>query len=129
MNKNQFRASRGQTIILLLAFVIIAIIVTTAAIISISVNIKATDKVYQGTTVYDLAESGAENAIIKLLRDNNYSGENLDLPQGTLEITVTGNNPKLIRSTAVIGNFIRTIEVSVDTSNNILTVLSWKETT
>ncbi|OGF99893.1 hypothetical protein A3D78_02150 [Candidatus Gottesmanbacteria bacterium RIFCSPHIGHO2_02_FULL_39_14] len=129
MNKNQYRTSRGQTIILLLAFVIIAIIVTTAAIISISVNIKATDKVYQGTTVYDLAESGAENAIIKLLRDNNYSGENLDLPQGTLEITVTGNNPKLIRSTAVIGNFIRTIEVSVDTSNNILTVLSWKETT
>src|SRR3990167_9830205 len=113
MNKKKYRTSRGQTIILLLAFVIIAIIVTSAAVISISVNIKASDKVYQGTTVYDLAESGAENAIIKLLRDNNYSGETLNLSQGTLQITVTGGNPKLIRSTAGSGNFVRTIEVSV----------------
>jgi len=118
---------KGQTIILLLFFVFIAIIITTAAIITMSVNIRATDKVQQGTSTYDLAESGAENAIIKLLRDNNYSGETMNVTQGSIRISVSGTNPKLIRSTAEIGNFIRTIEVTVDTSNNVLTVLSWKE--
>lgn len=121
--------NKGQTIILLLVFIVIAIIVTTASIVSISVNIRATEKIASGTATFDLAESGAENAMIKLLRDPAYSGENLQLATGNLQISVTGSNPKLITSTATVGNFVRKIEVTVDTTNNILTVISWKEST
>lgn len=121
------KSNRGQTIILLLVFMIVALMVTTASVISMSVNIRATEKVQGGTNAFDLAESGAENAMVKLLRDINYAGETLTLPQGVVEITVTGTNPKLVRSTSTIGDFQRTIEVTVDTGNNTLTVLSWKE--
>lgn len=119
--------NKGQTIILLLVFMIVALMVTTASVISMSVNIRATEKVQEGTNAFDLAESGAENAMVKLLRDINYAGESLALPQGNVEITVTGTNPKLVRSTSTSGDFQRTIEVIVDTGNNTLTVLSWKE--
>ena len=121
------KSNRGQTIILLLVFMIVALMVTTASVISMSVNIRATEKVQEGTHAFDLAESGAENAMVKLLRDINYAGETLALPQGNVEITVTGTNPQLVRSTSTVGDFQRTIEVTVDTANNTLTVLSWKE--
>ena len=119
--------NKGQTIILLLVFVLVAIIVTTASIISMSVNIQASEKVATGTATYDLAESGAENAMIKLLRDPAYSGENLQLSQGNLQITITGTNPKIIISAATINNYVRKIEVTVDTTNNVLSVIAWKE--
>lgn len=118
---------QGQTLILLLIFMVVAIMITTASVAMIVTNIKATDKLSQGSTAMDVAESGAENAVIKLLRDPAYAGETLAVGGGQAVITVSGTNPKIILVKGTLNNFTRSIQVLVDTTNNISTVTSWKE--
>lgn len=125
--KNTFHKQKGQTLIVLLTYMIIAIVVTTASIALVINSSKGTDKVYQGANSLDIAESGAETAMIKLLRDPNYMGETLTVGSGQAVITITGTNPKTILSKGTLNNFTRTIQVIVDTSNNTLTATSWKE--
>ena len=117
----------GQTLVILLTYMVIAIIVTTASIALVLNSSVGTDKLYQGTNSLDIAESGAETAMIKLLRDPNYTGETVSVGGGQAVITVTGTNPKTVISVGTLNNFSRTIRVIVDTSNNTLTATSWKE--
>lgn len=125
--KNRFQNQNGQTLIILLTYMIIAIIITTASIALVINSSKGTDKVYQGANSLDIAESGAETAMIKLLRDPDYTGETLTVGNGQAVITINGSNPKTILSRGTLNNFTRTIQVIVDTSNNTLTATSWKE--
>lgn len=121
------KTKRGQTLVILIIYVLVAITITSAAVVIMATNSKGTDKVYQGTTAYDVAESGAETAMLKLLRDPNYTGESLTVNGGTATITITGTTTKIITSKGSLGNFTRSVQATVDTSNNILTVTSWKE--
>ena len=118
---------QGQTLIILLIYMVIAIIVTTASIALVINSSRGTDKLYQGANSLDIAESGAETAMIKLLRDPNYIGETVTVGNGQALITVNGTNPKIVVSKGTLNNFTRTIQVIVDTSNNVLTATSWKE--
>lgn len=121
--KNQ----KGQTLVILLAYMVIAVIVTTASIALVINSSKGTDKIYQGANALDIAESGAETAMIKLLRDPSYVGETVTVGGGQAVITVTGTNPKTVLSKGTLNNFTRTIQVIVDTTNNVMTATSWKE--
>lgn len=125
--KKIYIKNSGQALIMLLMYMMIAIIITSASVMLIIVNSRATDSLYQGSTAYDVAESGAETAMIKLLRDPNYTGETLTVGTGQAVVTVTGINPKTILSKGTLNNFTRTIQVIVDTSNNTITATSWKE--
>ena len=118
---------KGQTLVILLTYMIIAVIVTTASIALVLNSSRSTDKVYQGTNSLEIAESGAETAMIKLLRNPTYAGETLSVGNGQSIITVNGFNPKTILSRGSLNNFSRTIQVIVDTNNNTLTITSWKE--
>lgn len=124
---NHTYTQKGQTLVILLTYMVIAVIVTTASIALVINSSKGTDKVYQGANSLDIAESGAETAMIKLLRDSTYTGETLTVGNGQAVITVTGTNPKTILSKGTLNNFTRTIQVIVNTSNNTLTATSWKE--
>ena len=85
---------RGQTLLMLMVFLIIAVTVTSAAASLILVNTANTQKMEGGTIAFQVAESGIENALLRLLRNPNYTGEN-DLPigNGTADISVAGTNP------------------------------------
>jgi hypothetical protein len=120
-------SNNGQAMVLLLLYVIIAILITTASVATISINSRSTDKLYQGTTALNIAESGAETAMIKLLRDPNYTGETLPIGTGQAVITVTGTTQKTVVSVGTIGTYTRKLQANVDYTNNILTVTSWKE--
>jgi hypothetical protein len=117
----------GQTLVILLVYMIIAIIVTTASIALVINSSSGTNTVYQGANSLDIAESGAETAMIKLLRNPDYSGETISVGNGQAVVTVLGTNPKTILSKGTLNNFTRTIQVIVDTSNNTYTATSWKE--
>lgn len=121
------RQDKGQTLVIFLIYILVAIIVTTAAVAILVSNSRNTDKVYQGTTAYDIAESGAETAILKLLRNPSYTGETLTVGSGTATITITGTNPKTIVSQGTLSNFTKTIQVIVGTTNGALTVTSWQQ--
>jgi hypothetical protein len=117
----------GQSLVMLLIFMIIALTITSAAIAMIVINTRTTGKFALGTVAYYAAESGAENAILRLLRNPNYSGETMAVGDGSAVITVSGVDPKTITSVGVVGDARRTIQVVAGYTNNILTVSSWKE--
>ena len=117
----------GQALVTLLIFMVIAITVTAAAVSLVVINSVSTSKTQQASLVYSVAESGAENGLLRLLRNPFYTGETLSVGDGEAVITVTGTNPKIITSVGTIGNFKRTIEIQVDFTNNIMTIQSWKE--
>lgn len=118
---------KGQVLISLLFFVVIAMTILSAAIAVMMITSISTAKMEQGLSAYTIAEGGAENALLRLLRDPNYAGETLSIGNGYATITINGTDPKTIISIGREGNFERTIEVIVTYTDNILTVTSWKE--
>lgn len=127
MNKEIIK-NRGNALITLLFFALITIIVTSAAIVMLMINSGAVTTVQQGNDAYSIAESGVENALLRLLRNPSYTGEVLTIGSGTATITVTGGTTKTIISKGTIGNFERSIQVVATYTNNVLTVTSWDET-
>ncbi|HSE29248.1 MAG TPA: hypothetical protein VLA77_01530 [Candidatus Saccharimonadales bacterium] len=118
----------GQTLIVLLAFMTMAITLTSAAVVVTVASIRATSVYSAGQNALSLAESGADNAIMRLIRDASYSGETLTLPEGVAIISVTGSAPtKTIISEGVVGDYRRKIQVVVNQSNNAVSVTSWSE--
>ncbi len=124
-----FNFQQGQALITLLFFMIIAITITAAATTITMANSLSTSSLEQANASYSAAEAGAENAMLALLRDPNYTGigDTAPIDQASIAIQVSGTNTKTATSTAQIGNFIRKVQVQADYTNNILTVLSWKE--
>ena len=118
---------KGQTLVFLLVFMTIAITVTAAAVVLMVVNSQSANRMELGSIAYDVAEGGAENAILRLLRDPSYTGETLTIGTGTATITVTGSGPYTILSKGVSGNFLRQVEIQVAYSSGIMSITSWRE--
>ncbi|MFA5933459.1 MAG: hypothetical protein WCV81_04250 [Microgenomates group bacterium] len=118
---------KGQTLITLLVFMVIAITVVTGAVAVTIINSEATSKVEIGENSYLLAQTGADNAVLRLLRNPNYTGETFSVGSGTVTITVSGTTTKTIVSEGVMGNFRRKIQVVGTFSGHVFTVSSWNE--
>jgi len=123
-----FQLQNGQALVTLLVFTIVAITITSAAVVIILTNSIGTSKLERGTNAYYSAESGAENALLRLLRNPNYTGETLTIDGATVVSTVgVSGSTYTITSDATSGNFKRTVRVIATFVSNILTVDSWKE--
>lgn len=118
---------KGQALISLLFFTIVTVTIASAAVVINLVNALGTSTFQQGELAFYTAETGAENALLRLLRDPNYSGETLTVAEGSATVIVSGTGEKTIVSKGRVGNFQRTIQVNVQLANNTLSVLSWKE--
>jgi len=122
---------KGQALITLLFFTIIGVTVTSAAIVMILLNSLSGMKQQQGEIAYEIAESGADNGLIRLLRNPAYTGETLPVGSGSATITVTGTgtsgSPYVILSKGTNGLFVREVQVTATYQNNLLTVSSRKE--
>jgi hypothetical protein len=124
MKKNQ----KGQALVLLLVFMVLAIVMTTMAVALVSINATAASKVEQGDMALKLAESGADNALLRLIRNPTYRGtETLILDTGQITATVSGTNPIIIMSEGRQGTFVRTASVSASFVNTMLTIHSRRE--
>ena len=123
-----FQLQKGQALVTLLIFMIVGITVTSAAVVILMTNSLAASKTEQGTTAYYVAESGAENALLRLLRDPSYTGETLPIDGATAisSVSVSGNT-YTITSNATSGNFKSSIQVKATFASNIFTIYSWKE--
>lgn len=127
MKKNKTVQNRGQSLVLLLVFVMVAIAITTSATIIISTNSLSTNVVFQGVATRQMAEAGAEKALLQLIRDPNFKGETFDLDTGTVNSTVSGTSTLTINSSATNGDFVKSIEVIATYSDNVLTPISWRD--
>ena len=120
-------SQQGQALITLLFFVIIGITVITAAVTIVLTNSLAASNLEQGYGALNAAESGVENALLRLDRNPNYTGETLSVGAGSATITVSGSSPITILSVGTYYNSIRKIQATVTNTNNAFTVTSWKE--
>ena len=121
------RNKTGQALVTLLVFIAVATTITAAATTVTLINSQTTGKFAQGESALVIAQTGADNAILRILRDPNgtYSGEVLTVGSGTATITVGGSSVKTIISEGQDGNFIRKIQVVGTFVNNTFTVSSW----
>lgn len=119
--------NKGQALVTLVFFTLIGLTVATAAIVVTLTSTIAAGKVQSGTLTFEEAESGAENAYLKLLRNPNYMGETMTINNASVTITVTGTSPVIITSRAVSGNFARAVEIRLTRTNGKYSVQSWKE--
>ena len=124
MKKN---THRGHTLILLIVFTAIAVTLTTAAALSTIINSDASVRLQEGYLILDQAESGVENAMLRLLRNPNYTGEVMTMGDTTVTIEVTGLNPKTITSVATSAEYSRTVAATVVDSGGALSISSWQE--
>lgn len=118
----------GQALVTLLLFIIISVTLTTAAIIVIVVNTKSVTQIDQANFSRSIAESGIENALLRILRNPSYTGETMMVNGGTASVQVTSSGTTYtITSVGTIGFFVHTIQVTASVTNDALTVISWKE--
>lgn len=127
----RYEIMRGQTLVTLLFFTIIAINVTAVATIIIMINSLSGSKFQQGVIAYEIAQSGVEDAKLRLLRDPDYTGtggQPLQIGNGSVLVTVDKSDSQYtILSKGTIGNFTRQIELTASYSANLLRVLSQQE--
>lgn len=123
MKKNE----QGQALITLLVFMVVGIIITTATVTMAIVSLQSTTEMEISGEVLKIAEAGADNAVLRILRNQSYIGETLIVGNGTATITVSGTTTKTIVSEGVEGNLRRKIQVVGTLSNDIFTVTSWSE--
>lgn len=121
------RLRSGQTLVVLLVFIAMGLAVVAASVSTVINSSVGTTQYERGQSAYLLAESGAEEGILRLLRDPSFSAGALTSVDGNATITVTGTSTKTILSTATVGTTVRTIQVVASFVNDVLTVTSWKE--
>jgi hypothetical protein len=105
-------------------FIVVALTVITSTITTVISNTASASIEQQSIDAYYTAESGAENALMRLLRDPTYTGETLPVGNNSATVTVSGST---IVSTGRANNLTRKIQVEVSYTNNQMTVISWKE--
>ena len=123
--KNLIHNQEGQSLVMLLVFSVMAISVAATAVAIMINSSRSTHITESRTAVMAAAESGIENAIIRLIRDPAYAGETFTLDDNTITITVAGTDTKTIQATADNGLFKHSIQATASYVDNRLTVTSW----
>lgn len=125
--KKPIMNNKGQALISLIFFSLVGMAIATAAIIATLSSTIASSKFQSGTLTFSEAESGAENAYLRLLRNPNYKGETMTINSATVVATVSGSTNITIDSKATSGTFSRTVEVKLQYANGKYVIQSWKE--
>jgi len=128
--KLNLNSHSGQALVTLLFFVLIGMTLISAAAVFVYENTKSASATEQGVYAYYAAESGVEEALLRMLRDPNYTGTPVGQPipigDGNVVVQVSTASG-LITTTGVYQNAKRKIQVQTVYNNNVLTITSWKE--
>ena len=122
------RNQSGYVAVVLLVFVVVATVIATAALAMSMANLASVSAYKEGNEAMVVAQSGAENALLRLLRDPSYTGEVLTVGTGTATITVTSTaSSSAITSVGVMGTKKRKVQVDVSQNSGVMSVTSWVE--
>ena len=118
---------KGQALTSLIIIMFVGMAVTAAAITLVDINATITGNFENVSIARNVAESGVEDALIKLLRNPSFSGETLNIQDGIATVTITGTNPVIITSKGYSANHVYTLETQVSFNSGVMVVDSWKE--
>jgi hypothetical protein len=122
------RANSGMALVTVIIFSAIGSIVIIAALSLTSITSQSSLYFLQGQRALLVAEAGAENALMRLLRDPDFSQEVLTIADGTARIEVSREaETRVILVEGRVGFTTRKVEVRTIDTNGITTVKSWGE--
>jgi hypothetical protein len=117
----------GMALVVVLILGVIGIIIITLGLSVSTIITQSNLQFSEGERAQNVAESGVENALLRVLRDPNYEGEVLTIDGETATIVVSGSNPRIITVTGSVGRAERTIQVQTTDIDGITTLTSWTE--
>jgi len=124
MKKNN---SGGFALVILMFLMVLAVTVITAAVSLMILGSSSSTLLISGDSAKSIADSCIENAIIRIIRNPAYSGESLDMNEGSCQISVTGSTNKTVAAEANYGDKKKKVEVNLNLNNNIVSLISWKD--
>ncbi len=117
----------GQALVSLIVIIsLVTVLLTSIVFVSIDQSKAALDAAQSKKALY-LAETGIENAILMLLRNPTYSGGTFSVDGSSVDVNVAGGTIKTITSKATSGTHIKKVEVEVDTGENKIQLISWRQ--
>ncbi len=118
----------GQILTSVIVFMAFGLSVIALSSVLTVINIQNTAKISQSAQALNYAEAGAEEAVLRLIRDPAYLGGTLLIDSVSVSISITGDVvTKTIISTAGYNGFTKKIQAQVNLANNKLTLVSWKQ--
>ncbi len=128
MQTKRYQHNSGQVLVALLYIMVIGILVTTAAVYAVIGNTQATSVFEAGTLALSAAESGAENGLLRLVRNPAYTGETLVMSANqSSTVTVSSASGIVLTSQGTYGTVSKQIEVRLHYNGGELVVDSWRE--
>lgn len=118
----------GMALVTVIVFAAIGIIAIVAGITMTTTTSQSNQQFLQGQQASIIAESGAENALLRLLRNPDYQQETLTIGEGTARIEVT--EVLSTKEIEVIGEYKsarKKIKIQTTDETGILTINSWEE--
>jgi len=112
----------------MITFIAIAMaIIPSMVLLNINAG-QGTIRAQEGEQALAYAQTGAEDALVRLLRDKNYAGETLVIGSGTVSISVAGNDTlKTVLATGSAGVYRRTVEMIVSQDTGTWVIQSWEQ--
>jgi hypothetical protein len=118
---------QGTSLLVVIVLGVVGIMVVTMGL-ALSITATQSNATFiENKRALLIAESAAENALLRLLRDPSYTGETLTIDGGTATIGVTGTTNKIIDVSVTVGTTAKTLQVQTTEVNGITTVSSWNE--
>lgn len=119
---------KGQALTTLLVFMAIATTITAGSVVVILTGSRSADRFAQGVTAMQIAESGGEEALMRLIRDPAYTGGSVNVGQGTAIATVSGTTVKTITITGQYGEYSRQLQITAGYAGGLIQVTPpWRE--
>ncbi len=117
----------GQALLPLLIVMIIVLGLGTAAI-ELAIGNLIIDRYRQDEVLgYYSTQSALENALLRLLRNPNYTGESLQINGASCTITVSGSAPYRLVVVCDNGRWVRKIQAFANFSAGIMAVTQVRE--
>jgi hypothetical protein len=118
---------QGTSLVIVVVLGVVGMLIVAMGLALSTTAIQSNAAFIENRRAVLIAESAAENALLRLLRDPSYTGETLTIDGGTATIVVTGSGNKTIDVTTSVGSTVKTLRVQTTDVNGITTVSSWNE--
>ena len=118
---------QGQVLVMLVVFISIMTVITAMAVNLVINTSSSASKFKNSVVLLQAAESGAEIALIKLLRNPvSYNGETFTINDASVTVNITGSSTKTLISTAQWLTLTKSVQLVINEPvDSPMTVTSW----
>ena len=125
------RKRNGQALVGLLSFMAIGIIVISAAVTTTLINTQTTGGYSLSERLFTFAESGAEDANLRLLRNPNFANSTTTYsvfnPTISVIIGISGASSKTVTITGQFDGMARKFQTTGSFTGTVYTQSTWQE--